>query len=307
LNTHSVRRLTWSAAATLTLAALSIVAPAPAGGVPVGCAPATVNTAVSTGIPILDMSENIGYDAAGDLWVARVLRNEVQRYDAAGNVTARVPVFAPGAIRLGPDNLLYVNFGNFTANIVPGSRTGGVVRFDPSTIGAAPEVFATGLGMPNGAAFDDAGYLYVADTSAGVVRIRPDGSIDADWTRQARHFSANGIAVLGDSVYVTIMATPSSQVVRIPIANPAAQSVAAELSPGLTLPAIPDDLVVGSDDQLYVTTTTGRLFRVDPTNGNTCTVLGGEPITSAATVPGRDGQLILGTETGNLLRVQLGN
>lgn len=76
------------------------------------CPAAAVST-VTAGVPVLDWTENAGFDAGGALWVSRTARGVVERYDAAGAVTRSVAVELPGAVRLGPDGLLYVTTGNF--------------------------------------------------------------------------------------------------------------------------------------------------------------------------------------------------
>ncbi|WP_405161138.1 hypothetical protein OG203_32920 [Nocardia sp. NBC_01499] len=266
------------------------------------CAPALVGTAVPAGIPVLDWSENVGYDAQGNLWVSRIYRNVVQRYDRSGALTATVPVEFPGAVRSGPDGLLYVVYGDSPTSAV---RPGGVVRFDPAAEDPKPEVFVSGFAMPNGAAFDASGTLYVAAMS-GVIRVRTDGSIDTAWTEQAAKTGANGIVAHGDSLYVTANGIPFGRILRIAIDNPSQQTVVADLSS--VLPGVPDfadDLLIDADGILYVTTLSGQLVRVDPATGGACAVLTGQPLTSVVATPGRPNELLAGTESGDVLRVQL--
>ncbi|ONM49378.1 hypothetical protein B0T44_22440 [Nocardia donostiensis] len=283
-----------------------MLGPAPATAAPTPCPPAMVSTAVATTVPLLDWSENLGFDAAGNLWVSRVFRNVVERYDTAGNLTASVPVTAPGAVRLGPDGLLYVNFGNITTSTL--LRTGGVVRFDPDAENPVPEVFVDRIGMANGAAFDADGYLYVTDTGGGIMRIRPDGTVDTEWTSAApQDAGLNGIAVHDDALYVTLLTSPTGRVLRVPIADPAQSTVVADLSPGpLMPPALPDDLVLGPAGQLYVATATGRLVRIDPETGSTCTIASTQPITALAVSAGQNPAVFAGTESGDVQRIQLG-
>ncbi|BEK89637.1 SMP-30/gluconolactonase/LRE family protein [Nocardia seriolae] len=282
-------------AAALALTAIGVAAPAHAE--PASCA-ATATTVATAAFPFLDWAENLGYDADGNLWVSRLYRNEVQRYDSVGRVTATVPVTSPGAIRLGPDGLLYVVYGDNSLNMLPGTHDSGVVRFDPAAPAAVPEVFVRGLGMANGAGFDAAGNLYIADTASGVVRVRPDATIDTDWTAQAKLFGLNGIAVVGDSVYVTVYLSADGQVVRIPINAPARRTTAARLG-------LADELAVGPDRFLYVATTSGSLVRIDPASDRTCTVLTVGPLAAVAVVPGTGRDLMVATGGGDLLRVRL--
>ncbi|PXX68903.1 streptogramin lyase [Nocardia tenerifensis] len=296
--------LLWPAA-LLALACTAPIAAADPGAVaqPVAaCAPAQAATLVPAAIPVLDWSENVGYDAQGNLWVSRLYRNVVQRYDRSGALTATVPVEFPGAVRSGPDGLLYVVYGDSPTSAV---RPGGVVRFDPVAADPKPEVFVSGFTMPNGATFDAAGDLYVA-TMAGVVRVRPDGGIDTAWTEQAAVNGANGVVAQGRTLYVTANGSALGRIVRLAIDDPSAQTVVAGLSSPLPgLPDFADDLLVDADGILYVTTLGGQLVQVDPITGSTCAVLTGQPLTSVVATPGRPGELLAGTEGGAVLRVQL--
>ncbi|MEC3953283.1 hypothetical protein VMT65_09605 [Nocardia sp. CDC153] len=287
-------------------------ADAPATPVAASCsADRPVHTVLPTRAPLVDWSENLGVDGAGNLWVSRVYRNAVEKYDSNGQLVTSVPVTSPGAVRLGPDGLLYVTFGNspFTGL----TSQGGVVRFDPAASTPQPEVFISGLGQANGAAFDGDGNLYVADTSANSVeRIRPDGSIDAAWTDSARTaLSANGsgadgVVVAGRTLYVTLLESQTARVVALPIDDPARATVAVDLSPAtLTPPLLPDDLAIGADGLLYIATGTGQLVRADPAAHTSCVLLSGEPLTSVVLSPTDNSVLILGTEFGDVLKTHI--
>ncbi|MCM6774798.1 hypothetical protein NDR87_25490 [Nocardia sp. CDC159] len=265
--------------------------------------PAAVSTLLPAGTPLLDYAENLTYDQHGNLWVARLVRNQVQRYDSGGRLTGTVAVESPGAVRLGPDGLLYVVYGDSLTSRLPGARGGGVVRFDPDAAAPVPEEFVSGLGMPNGAAFDSAGNLYVADTANGVIRIRREGTPDSNWNAHAAIPGANGIVVAGDSIYVTEYSSLDGRVVRIPISDPARKQTAANVTMGASgLSALPDDLAVGPDGKLYDATTTGDLVRIDPAQHTTCTVYSGaDPLTAVALAP--DGSLSVSTIGGAVLRM----
>lgn len=296
-----------SAVALAICATASVVLPGTAVAQAPGCTAAQVETVLPGATP-LDFAENLGHDADGNLWVSRVFRNMVQRYDSAGRVTAEVAVDAPGAVRLGPDGELYVVYGDSSAGLLPGAHGSGVVRFDPRAEYPVPQRFVSGLGMANGAAFDSAGDLYVADTAHGVVRVRADGSIDADWSRQAVVAGANGIAVQGDSVYVTEYQSLTGRIVRIPIDRPWDRTTVADVTVGgAPVTALPDDLTVGADGMLYDATTVGRVVRVDPSGrAGMCTVADlGIPVTSVARVPEDDRSLLVSTVTGGVLRIHL--
>ncbi|MGW4329878.1 Vgb family protein [Nocardia sp. NPDC004573] len=285
------------------LACTAVLAPVARAAPPVAaCDPAVAVTAVEAPVPVLDWAENLGYDAQGHLWVSRLYRNEVQRYDAAGTVTATVPVEFPGAVRLGPDGLLYVVYGDAPVSVV---RPGGVLRFDPAAAVPTPEVYVSGFAMPNGAAFDPDGNLYVA-TLSGVVKVRPDASVDTAWGAPLAGLAANGAVVHDGVLYITANGGPLGRIVRIPLDDPAARATVADVAGRLPgLPDFADDLLVDPSGILYVTTLTGQLVRVDPTTGAGCAVLAGQPLTAVAAVPGRPAELIASTESGALLRIRL--
>lgn len=301
MTSSKVRLAGWA----IAVACVGALVPGHAAARPVSCGAVPVRTAIPAATPVADWAENVGYDAAGNLWVSRILGNEVQRYDRAGRLTGAVPVTSPGAVRLGPDHLMYVVSGDSPAGMLPGAHAGAVVRFDPAAAAPRPQAFATGLAMPNGAAFDAAGNLYVADTATGVVKIRRDGTVDAGWTAQAHLPAVNGIAAEGDSLYVTLYYSPTGRIMRVPLADPARASVAADLAAGSLIPPLPDDLAVGPDHALYDATTTGDLVRVDPRRHAVCVLYTGQPLTSVAFDPRVPSDLVIGTEGGDVLSAHL--
>ncbi|MFB7723626.1 SMP-30/gluconolactonase/LRE family protein [Nocardia sp. NPDC056100] len=294
-NPSRYRALASSCAAVVALTATGAATSANAHADPASCPVATATTFTAPTVPFLDWAENLGYDAQGNLWVSRLYRNEVQRYDTTGRITATVPVTSPGAIRLGPDHLLYVVYGDNSLNMVPGARNGGVVRFDPAAPTLTPEVFIGGLTMPNGAAFDPAGNLYIADTAEGVIRVRRDGTVDTDWTAQATLFGVNGLAIQGDSLYTTVYLAPDGRIQQIPIATPARSHTTLDLP-------LADDLTSAPDGFLYVATTSGTLLRVDPTRRTTCALLSTGPLAAVVPIPDTP-DLMVTTGSGDILRV----
>ncbi|MCP2290128.1 SMP-30/gluconolactonase/LRE family protein [Nocardia amikacinitolerans] len=287
-------------ALAVALACAGAAAPSATAEPGPACASATSATALPAAVPVLDWSENLGYDGQGNLWVSRLYRNEVQRYDDAGRLTATVPVEFPGAVRLGPDGLMYVVYGDAPTSVV---RPGGVVRFDPAADAPRPEIFASGFTMPNGAAFDADGTLYVA-SATGVIRIGRDGVVDTGWSERAR-LNANGIAVHDGTVYLTSNGGPLGRVLRFPVTEPDRRTVLTDLTSALPgVPDFADDLLVDDAGTVYVTALSGQLVRIDP-NGQSCRILSAEPMTSLVALPGRPGELLAGTERGAVLRIQL--
>jgi sugar lactone lactonase YvrE len=200
---------------------------------------------------------------------------------------------------------MYVNYGNsLTSAIVPG----GVVRFDPTASAPIAEVFVSGLhNMPNGAAFDTDGSLYVAASLAGVVRIRPDGTVDTDWSASAAIPEADGIVIQDHTIYLTAD-LPLGRVLSFPVDDPQNRTILADVTTGIPgIPDFTDDMLIDSSGILYVTTLSGQLVRIDPRSPTRCVVLQTEPMTSVVAIPGRPGELVAGTESGDVLHIRLGN
>ncbi|MFT4125027.1 MAG: hypothetical protein QM662_02200 [Gordonia sp. (in: high G+C Gram-positive bacteria)] len=300
-----------SIAAAMATAA-TLVGPGAVSATP-GCPTVTVTTHLDTP-GLLGWSENLTVDERGTLWVSRTLAGVVSGYDAHGRLRTSVRVPSPGSVRQGPDGDLYVAAGDTPLNMIPGTpRTGRILRFDPQATHPVTRTFAAGLGMPNGMDFDARGNLYVADTAVRVTKIRPDGTVDRRWTAAApanlapsatiNGTGTNGVAVVGDDVYVTLTSSLSGRVLRVPIAAPARTGVAADLT--APLPGVLDDLVALDAHILAVAATPGQVHLVDLRTGRRCTTSTGLPVTALARVPGRPGILYAGTETGQVLRLRL--
>ncbi|WP_238403502.1 hypothetical protein [Gordonia desulfuricans] len=308
-----------SAACAIVAAALVTVG---AGAVGAGSAtaappcPVVVTAPQPITAPGAGWAENLlaDADADGGLWVSRTFSNTVEHYDSHGVRTASIRVDAPGAIRRGPDGLLYVATGDSTVNMLPGTAlTGTIVTVDPTVRQPVPRVFATGLGMPNGLAVADDGAVSVADGRLGLTRITPGGRIDTAWSDTAPKNLAptstvdgtgvNGVALVGENLYVTLTLSATGRVLRVPLDDPARTSVAADLT--APLPGILDDLVALDEHTLAVASTTGQLHIVDLTTRQVCTSSVGAPLTSVATVPGSPRILLAGSETGQILRLRL--
>jgi hypothetical protein len=273
-------------------------APATASAAGASCpGPKPVVTTFHTGP---DWYENAEFDGHGRMWIANLTGNRLEAYGPGGDLRATVPLNAPGAIRRGPDGLLYANFGN---NATSHGAPAGVVRFDP--LHPDPVVYATGdaFGSANGAEFDAAGNLYVADPFAGLVRIRPGGRVDPDWKTDLP--GADGVATLGGQVFTTLLLDAKSAVVRVPRAHPDQPKTVVELSPDGN-GKLPDDMAFGPDLRLYVATYgSGEIFRADLA-GHSCVLLAGlDHPTSVRFAEhfGRPGDMYVTQASGSILKV----
>lgn len=308
-----------AAAATAGLAcAAALLVPAPSGA----AAPAadcsalgisgTVDVWKVVGPPGAFWLENIGFDGRGGMWVSELTQNRLVRLDADRRAGTSIPVASPGASLLGPDGLMYVLSGDSPANVVPGGGGGAVLRFDPASESPALAPFAAGLDMVNGAAFDPAGNLYVADTiHPGLVKLRPDGTREPAFTAATQIAGADGIAYADGALYVTQFSDPAAGIARVPLDDPAAHTTLTQLSPPPAVPQLPDDAAIGPDGALYVAVNTGALVRVDRATGASCVVVHtGGPVDSvrfASGFPPYDGarDAFLTSEDGRIRHVRL--
>lgn len=284
----------------------SLVLVGPAAAAP-ACGPVSVAVVSRAQLPVGDWAENLGYDAAGALWVSRLHRGRIETVAPAPRDS--VAVDDPGAVRLGPDGRLYATTGDTTINLLPGApRTGTVVRWDPAAPKPKVVTVTRGLGMPNGLTFAD-GALYVADSALGVLRIRKDGTVDRAWSARTaaalapltNGFGVNGIATDGARLYVTQTGSATGRVLSIPLNDPSRARVLDLTAP---LPGMHDDLVLLPNGRLAVTSATGQLVTVDPKTGRTCARNVGHPLTSLAADPARPGRLVAGTVTGDLVALR---
>ncbi|MCC3772226.1 hypothetical protein K6I34_005603, partial [Streptomyces sp. UNOC14_S4] len=168
------------------------------------------------GVPLADWRENLEFDGHGTLWVSHLAGNRVEGYAPDGTLRTTVPVSGPGGIRRGPDGRMYVNYG-----VSPLARDGGIVRFDPAADRPRPEKVVSGTPGINGLAIDGAGNFYLTrELATGILKIRPDGTRDEEWTRKAAVFGTNGLAVAGDQLYASVLVDLASSLVRIPLDDP---------------------------------------------------------------------------------------
>ncbi len=283
-----------------------------AGAAPAAAAPATtcpglsakVDTFARYGPPLSGWVENMGFDGRGGMWLS-TFDGRMVRLDAQGRPSTSFTIDAPGASLPAPDGKMYVDFGNSM-----NAAAAGIQRFDPTAAAPKLEPFATGAAMANGLARDGAGNFYIGDTSAGVVqKVRPDGTLDPGFRVPAP--GADGVVVTGDSVYVAQLSDLPSTITRIPLADPEGAKTLATLGDD-GVPKLLDDLDVGPDGALYVTSALGFLYRVDPISGAACTLLAGlAPLTSArfpqafAPYDARKGDLFLSSEAGQVYHARI--
>ncbi|MFI9203185.1 hypothetical protein [Streptomyces sp. NPDC053048] len=260
------------------------------------------------GVPLLDWRENLEFDGHGTLWVAHVTKHRVEGYAPDGTLKASFPLSGPGGIRRGPDGMMYVNFG-----VNPFRPHGGIMRFDPTADRPRPEKFIDGISGINGLAVDAAGNLYVSrELATGVLKFRPDGTRDEEWTRKADVFGTNGLEIVGDQLYASVITSTSSPIVRIPLNDPAKHTRIAELSPNPLDLKLLDDLTYFRGDLVVASFRDGELIRVNPATGRSCVLAKGLRMPSSVRVargfgdndPRRD--LFVVEASGRILKVTVG-
>ncbi|WP_372410871.1 SMP-30/gluconolactonase/LRE family protein [Streptomyces luteireticuli] len=261
------------------------------------------------GLPVADWRENLEFDGHGTLWVSHLARNRVEGYAPDGTLRTTVPVSGPGGIRRGPDGRMYVNYG-----INPLARDGGIVAFDPKDAHPRAATVVTGTRGINGLAIDDAGNFYLTrELATGILKIRPDGTRDEEWTRKAAVFGTNGIAVSGGQLYASVLTDLHSSLVRIPLSDPARHTVVTRLSPNPLKAKVLDDLTVLDDGDVVVASfARGELLRVTPSTGRSCLLATGLRMpTSVRAAHGFGGydarhDLFVTEASGRIVRVRIG-
>ncbi|UKY48141.1 hypothetical protein [Streptomyces inhibens] len=235
------------------------------------------------GVPLLDWRENLEFDGHGTLWVAHIAKHRVEGYAPDGTLKTSFPVNGPGGIRRGPDGFMYVNFG---VNPLTSGLGSGIVRFDPTAAHPKPEKVVDGISGINGLAIDTAGNFYVSrELATGILKIRPDGTKDEQWTRAASVFGTNGLEIVGDQLYASVITSTASPVVRIPLNDPARHTTVTELSPNPWDAKLLDDLTSFGGDLVVASFRDGELIRVDPKTGGSCVLATGLRMPCSVRIP----------------------
>jgi sugar lactone lactonase YvrE len=246
----------------MRLAILSLVLLAAAPITPAAAAPA-VETVTLFDPTRGETPESVQFDSQGNLVVSMALTGEVRRIAPDGTQTtlAWMPL-APGVtpcasafgiaimggIALDPHDNVY-------GSVAPCDGAIGIYRVPAG--GGVPERIAAlpANALPNGIAYR-AGWLYVADTSLGVVwRIAADGSSTSVWTADPRLTplpdffpGPNGLQIFRDEVYVAV--SDRAHVLAFPIGDDGAAGPGRVHAAGVGL----DDFAFDVHGNLYGTT-----------------------------------------------------
>lgn len=259
---------------------LGSLAPVPAcDGPPPRITPFGDAATTSTAAPVLGWRENLAFDGRGRMWVSSVLGDRVEAFDASGRRVATVRIASPGGVAVTPAGDVVVVTG-----ALPTAPHSSIYAFDPDVADPTPRLVATLPAGKNGLAVDAAGNMYTTGTFAPTVtKVRPDGSVDADWSARAAVFGTNGIAIRGDTAVVSVTTSVDTVIHELPLGDPAAGRATVVTR----LPDVPrglDDLTV-TDRAIYtVGWTGGEVLRLDRATGSACVLAAGIPAPTSVRV-----------------------
>ena len=238
-----------------------------------------VSTFDDASVPVVGWTENLALDGHGRLWVSKTFLDRVDAYAPDGRVVASVAVRAPGGIALGPDGRMHVAAG--TGYLADRSD---VVTFDPAAERPEARIEARLGARMNGLAVDADGNRYLTSLETDrLIRVTAAGEVDAGWSQRAAIGVSNGIAISGDTAYVT-QSTSRTVVLEVPLSRPEATTTTRELTTPPEIPRGLDDLAV-TPESLYVTSwTSGEVFRLDRATGEACVLVSGIPRATAVVV-----------------------
>jgi virginiamycin B lyase len=270
---------------------------------------ATMNTFATVGVGPQDWVENLGFDGRGGLWASELELGKLVRFGAQGTPGRSLTLATPGASGLEPDGHMFALYGDSDFGSTPGAAPAGVVTFDPAAATPVAKPFVSGFTMANGGALDAEGNLYVANSlKSGILKFSPKGVLDAAFENETQISSADGVAIDGDTLYVTEIFSTNAALVKVPLNDPSKYTLLAALSPL----AGPDDLAVGPDGALYVALASGQVVRVNPQTGAACVVIDtGVPVTSVrfpidfAPYSADGGDAFVSSELGSIFRIHM--
>ena len=255
-------------------AAFGLGASSDSAGAPIGaCEGPTprVMTFGTTPPPVLGWTENMAFDGEGRLWVSKTFLDRVDAYDDDGEVVASVPLRAPGGIAPGPDGRMHVAAG--TGYLADRSD---LVTFDPAAERPEARIEARLENRKNGLAVDSDGNRYLTSLEdTGLTRVGADGEVDHDWSRAAALGVSNGIAIEGDTAYVT-QSTDRTMVHAVPLDRPG-EWTTTELTAPPTTPRGLDDLDITAEALFVTSWSSGEVYRIDRASGEACVLVGGIP------------------------------
>jgi streptogramin lyase len=233
--------------------------------------------------------ENLAFDGNGSLYLSDAGGDRILRVSPDGTLAGTIALDAHGIV-WGPDDRLYAAVTAGDANDIQRSTDASATSF---------EVYARGLPVYNGMAFDGAGNLYVSDDNIAPPEQPPDlvrvpAADPTNWKPWSDVYGPDGLVYdpASDALYTVVPADQASPVLRLSTTDPAKVEVVAYLSYGIANlapgyhdpegdPSYPvpkglDDLTLGPDGLLYIAAhLSGELLRLDPATGSACVLASG--------------------------------
>jgi gluconolactonase len=207
----------------------------------------------------LDHPEGVAWDPAGR-WIAGGEAGQVYAVDPEGTVTevGTTSGFLYGVTLDADANVYACDFGNASVQRV--APDGAVTTWSAGTE-------ARPMRVPNYAAFDDAGTLYVTDSGGWadddglLYRITPEGRTEV-WSEETPAFP-NGCCVTAEGDALLVIESHARRVVRVPIGD---DGSAEAPEPVVELAGSqPDGIALAADGTMLIGCyRPDRIWRVDP-------------------------------------------
>ncbi|MEV0251093.1 SMP-30/gluconolactonase/LRE family protein [Nocardia sp. NPDC050712] len=270
-----------SACTALTGVALTLTGGAPSAvAEPAAGCGAWTKTVVASGY---NMLEGLGFDGRGGLLLsdqsATGVGGAIRRLDAGGARSTVTEVDGPGAVLVAQDTAYFVS-GLSVPHVLAGKTDGSIKSIDLDT-GAIATV-AANLRLPNGLAQLPGGdFVFTSDMGPDQrISLVRNGSYAGPF---AGLTSTNGISYdpARRRLFVSTTFDPITTVAMYDVDRPGADPALFTL-PGFGPLNGGDDLTVGPDGKVYLALSTGgKVVRLDPDTGASCTVADGLPLTTA--------------------------
>ncbi|WP_338892851.1 SMP-30/gluconolactonase/LRE family protein [Rhodococcus sovatensis] len=251
--------------------------------------PVCTSWSVSTVASGYGMLENLAFGGDGSMYLSEtspIGPGSIQRLtpDTVRSVAVS-DVSSPGGLVV-HDRTLYFATGNSTAAGLFGTPDGTVDVVDLES--GVRSTFARGLVMPNGLARSSDGAFF-ATRNLGAptgLTLVPSAAPHEPAVVRTDLGTANGIAIDGDTLYVSNTFEPELRITVMDARDPggAVRTIPVDGFGPLTAS---DDMTVGPDGRIYLAQNlAGRILRIDPKDGSSCVIATGMPLTTSVSFGG---------------------
>lgn len=228
--------------------------------------------------------ENLAFDDAGSMFLSEtspVGPGRIQRLTPDGGRSVAVEnVASPGGLVVDGDTLYFAT-GNGTAAGLFDLHDGTIDAFDLQS--GTRSSYAGGLVMPNGLAKSASGDFFTTrnlGATTGLTRV-PHDAPQAPAVVRTDLGTANGIAVDGDTLYVSNTFEPALVISVLDARDPGGPSRTIGVD-GFGPFTASDDMTVGPDGMIYLAQNlAGRVLRIDPRSGSSCVISTSVPLASS--------------------------